>query len=199
MFIAVDGIDGAGKTTLAFLLKDYLEDLAPVVTKEPTIDSPYAPQIEKLVSERRLTCQEEIALFHNDRLWHLEHRIYPALQKGHLVICDRYVDSTLAFQCDSPKDADELYTVFEPDILVPDVTFILQCPVDIGLSRLRQREGSNLSQFETVETLEHAKTIYDSRRGPNYHFIDASHSVQSTFDWAVAELRARSLLATRSC
>jgi dTMP kinase len=128
--------------------------------------------------------------FHKDRLNHLETEIKPALAELRLVICDRYVDSTLAFQAKSPADADKLYQSFSHEILTPDVTFILDCAVEIGLSRIKKAR-SRFSAFEDMETLERARAIYQTRTGAHYAHIDASHSADHTYAQVCAELRRR--------
>jgi thymidylate kinase len=100
---------------------------------------------------------------------------------GRTVISDRYVDSTLAFQGETPDEAEKLYELFKPEILIPDITFILKCPVDIGLKRIARDRGS-VTKFEDIETLEKARVIYESRTGSNYVFLDASGSVANTFN-----------------
>ncbi|MSO70764.1 MAG: dTMP kinase [Alphaproteobacteria bacterium] len=190
MFIVIDGIDGAGKTTLANLLAELLKNRRPLVTKEPTNESEWGKRLRDSARLGRLPRDVEIEYFHKDRLAHLERTIRPALLEGRVVIADRYVDSTLAFQASSPSDADKLYGQLAPEILIPDVTFLLDCPVDFGLARIKRRKGK-LTQFEKPETLKRAKQIYDSRRGDHYVHINASGSVENTLEQAKRVLRDR--------
>ena len=190
MFIAVDGIDGAGKTTLVRRLKKSFADLDPLVTKEPTDKSEWGKALRDSAVRGRMPRDQEIEFFHKDRVHHLDTEIRPALAAGRLVICDRYVDSTLAFQGESPADAERLYSSFAKDIAIPAVTFILDCPVRTGLSRIRNAR-SRLSTFEDTNTLERAYEIYKSRRGSHYVHIDASKSIQHTFQQVCTSLKAR--------
>src|SRR5262249_886960 len=107
VFIAVDGIDGAGKTTLVRRPASKLADLKQVVTKEPTDNSEWGRALRHSASRGRMPRAREIEYFHKDRVHHLLTLIKPALAEGRFVICDRYVDSTLAFQGKSPADADK--------------------------------------------------------------------------------------------
>lgn len=190
MFIAVDGIDGSGKTTLVSRLAALLSPLNPLVTKEPTDRSKWGQRLREATLKGRLPVELELEYFHRDRVWHIDNVIAPALREGRPVLCDRYVDSTLAFQTSTSAEADNLYESFVDEILVPDLTLILDCPVEIGLERIRKRNGG-LSQFETVATLSTAKRIYDSREGKNYRHIDASRSADETFLQAVDYIKER--------
>jgi dTMP kinase len=193
MFIAVDGIDGAGKTTLVGQLADRFRSAGTtvVVTKEPTSESPWGQALKASADNGRLPREQEIEFFHKDRLHHIANIIQPALDAGHTVICDRYIDSTLAFQAVDILDADKLYAKFAPEILVPDVTFILKCTVEIGLERIRRRNQGSLSTFENKETLLKARSIYESRRGPNYEFLEATGTIEATYFQAIRALKRR--------
>ena len=188
MFLAIDGIDGAGKTTLVNHLAVLLQSLSPVITKEPTKNSKWGQRLRRAAIEGRLPLQQEIEYFHKDRLNHIENVIAPALDQGHPVITDRYVDSTLAFQASDPEEADRMYEGFLPEILVPDVTFILTCQVSVGLERILSRDHGSLTQYETPSTLETAKLIYESRHGENYAQLDASGDAEYTFEQAIKVL-----------
>src|SRR5690242_967775 len=155
MFIAVDGIDGAGKTTLVRQLVSRLKAFDPLSTKEPTDQSHWGQRLRAAAQTGRLPRDKEIKYFHRDRVHHIQSVIRPALEAGRTVICDRYVDSTLAFQTDSPVQADELYEQFASEILTPDITFILDCTVEIGLDRIR-RSRLAFTEYERREVLERA-------------------------------------------
>ena len=179
MFIAVDGIDGAGKTTLIAQFAAALRSRRPLVTKEPTNESPWAGQIRDSALKKRRSKNDELALFHHDRLWHIAHVIKPALLDERIVLCDRYVDSTLAFQADDEQEANKLYQTLEKEILIPNLTIILDCPVEIGLARI-EKGRDRFTTYETIETLKKARRIYRSRQGPNYVHIDGSQSAETT-------------------
>ncbi len=191
MFLAVDGIDGAGKTTLVQKLGRLFKKINPVLTKEPTVDSEWGHKLREAAAEGRLPRKKEIKLFHYDRLEHIRNVIRPAIENGRLVITDRYVDSTLAFQADTPEQAENLYKKFLPHIIVPDLTLILCCSVEEGLQRIRARDGGKLTHFETLETLEKAQVIYESRRGDKYVHLDATGTVQDLLLEALQVLRER--------
>ena len=81
MFLAIDGIDGAGKTTLVNHLAVLLQSLSPVITKEPTKNSKWGQRLRRAAIEGRLPLQQEIEYFHKDRLNHIENVIAPALDQ----------------------------------------------------------------------------------------------------------------------
>lgn len=196
VFIAVDGIDGAGKTTLVSQLARLLDAFDPLVTKEPTDQSHWGQTLREAAQNGRLPRDKEIEYFHRDRLHHIDTVILPALQKGRAVITDRYVDSLLAFQTDSPEEASELYERMLPEILVPDITFILDCPVEKGLDRIARGRPA-FSQYEKREVLERASRIYESRTGENYAHLNASGTIENTlrqaFNILVVRLRSKRL------
>lgn len=193
MFIAVDGIDGSGKTTLVRHLVELFHCWDPYVTKEPTDNSKWGRILRDSAQKGRLSRELELDYFCKDRQLHIKNEILPALGDEKVVITDRYVDSTLAFQCSSPDEADELYEDLVSEILVPDITFILDCTVEIGLARIKKRDGDKLSAFETQRTLETAKSIYESRNAGHYEHLDATKSSENTFHQAIEAIQRRSL------
>ncbi len=190
MLIVIDGIDGAGKTTLAETLAQFLVSQDPLLEKEPTENSEWGRRLKESAELGRLSRADELEYFHKDRLHHLSTVVTPALQSGRIVIMDRYVDSTLAYQSSSPEEAESLYQTFLPEIVVPDITLILDCPAELGLKRIADsRNGS--STFEVKDTLKLAQQIYHSRQGANYVHIDARGSKEDTLSSAVEVLRSR--------
>lgn len=194
MFVVIEGIDGTGKSTLArdlgrALAKDVGDDHV-LVTREPTTDSPWGKRLREAASKGRLSRTKEIEYFHKDRLHHLDTVIKPALTAGKIVICDRYVDSFLAYQTASPAAADELYTRLGPELLEPDLVLLLILPVETALKRIGSSR-SGRSQFELAETLERASAIYASRSGKRYQRLDASGPPEAVLEAALQEIRVR--------
>lgn len=139
MFITFEGPDGSGKTTQIGLLADALRRLGHdvVTTREPG-GTPVAEEIRALVLRGRMAPEAETLLFLAARAEHVRHLILPALERGALVICDRFTDSTLAYQgYGLGLGADRLRPLCEFAALglVPDVTFLLVLPVETALER----------------------------------------------------------------
>ena len=173
MFVVIEGIDGSGKSTLAKALAERLGAGRVVLTREPTDQSTWGRRLREAAIKGRLNREDEIEHFHRDRVHHLEALIRPALKAGKIVITDRYVDSTLAYQATDLADADKLFARMAPELDVPDLVIVLDLPVETALQRIGKGRGEK-TQFELKETLERAKAFYDSRNGARYHHLDAT-------------------------
>jgi dTMP kinase len=150
IFISLEGGEGAGKTTQAQLLRQRLERLGHkvVVTREPG-GTPLSEEIRRIIlrpsaaprpnsSSSDLPPEAELLLFLAARAQLVAEVIRPALERGEIVVCDRYSDSTLAYQgygrgldLEAVKAADRLAT----GGLRPDLSVLLDLPVDVGLAR----------------------------------------------------------------
>lgn len=151
MFITLEGIDGSGKSTQGRLLADKLRAAGHqvVLTREPG-GSPGAEEIRRLLVEGepgRWTPETELLLFTAARLDHVQRTIRPALRGGNIVISDRYMDSTRAYQgADSLRDrVDQLHEMIIG--LVPDLTLIFDLDPAVGFSRAGAR-GDTEDRFE---------------------------------------------------
>lgn len=175
LLIAVEGIDGAGKTTLARTLAESMRGKGvPVVfSKEPT-NGPWGTQLRKSASEGRLSPDEEVRLLLLDRRQHVDELVRPALEAGKVVILDRYFPSMVAYQGAHGLSASSLLlqNAFAPD---PDVTLLLDVEPVVGLARIRAR-GDEPNLFETQENLAKCRSIFLNMKLPSRHVIDASRT-----------------------
>lgn len=153
LFITFEGIDGSGKSTQARLLHQALSEAGRdvILTREPG-GSPGAEEIRSLVLEGdpdRWSAETEILLFTAARRDHLERVINPALNKGQIVICDRFADSTRMYQGLSRGDlrglVDELHTLMIGR--EPDLTILIDMDPSLGLNRALSRQGTE-ERFE---------------------------------------------------
>lgn len=156
MFISFEGIDGSGKTTQAERLVAALRRAAVLVihTHEPggTRLGQHLRQVLLDARETPLTVRAEILLFAADRAEHVETVIRPALAAGKVVICDRFADSTRAYQGSGRQvsaDVIEQSLQLATQGLEPDLTFLLDLPVEEAVKRLRQR-GTPAHRFEAA-------------------------------------------------
>lgn len=153
LFITFEGPDGSGKTTQARLLAEYLRARGYVVvlTREPGGTAIGEQVREVILSTRNRTMRNEteVLLFSAARAQIVAEVIRPALAAGKIVVCDRYADSTLAYQgygLGLDLDALRAITRFATGGLMPDLTFLVDVPVEIGLARRRRGETNRLDQ-----------------------------------------------------
>lgn len=154
-FLSFEGIDGSGKSTQARLLAASLRDMGQSValTREPG-GSPGAEEIRRLVLEgdpARWSAETEILLFTAARRDHMEKTIRPALDRGDVVITDRFADSTRMYQGISRGDltatVDQLHALMIG--LEPDLTLLIDIDPALGLSRAVARSGPE-QRFEDM-------------------------------------------------
>ena len=190
-FIVFEGLDGSGQSTQAKLLKEFFErqGRGVIATKEPTSASDAGREIIEVLKKRKTadpkTLQE---LFVEDRRAHLENLILPALEKGDIVIGDRYAMSTMAF---SAIACDEGWLIeINKDFLWPDMTFVLQVRPEVSLGRIHKR-GKPEELFETMEKLTNVSTQYKNLipRFKNCFGIDGERSIEEVHErvWKEAQ------------
>lgn len=169
LFFSFEGIDGSSKSTQVQLLSEWMtkRSIAHILTKEPGSN-----HIEECVKIRELLLNPkydlannaELLLFLADRAQHVTKLIKPALAEGKHVICDRYADSTRVYQCARglSRSKVDMLIDFATDGLKPDLTFILDIPVEIGLKRARAK-----SAYKDGDRMESAGTKFheDVRHG----------------------------------
>ena len=155
MFLTVEGIEGAGKSTFIGLLEDALtrRGVDFLHTREPG-GCALGRQIRPLLldASQKVAARAELFLFLADRAQHVADTIRPALEAGRWVVCDRYADSTIAYQgYGRGMDPEELQKLnaYATDGLWPDITFLLDLPAEIGLGRAQARNyREGLTQSE---------------------------------------------------
>lgn len=176
MFISFEGIEGSGKSTAQRLLAEHLQGLGydPLLTREPG-GCALGRSLRPILLDARtrgLSSRAELYLFLADRAQHVAEVIRPALEAGQTVLCDRYADSTLAYQgYGRSLDPEHLRRINDMATggLMPDLTLLLDLPVHCGLERagLRNREeGTVLSEgrfdAESLEFHERVRQGYRS-------------------------------------
>ncbi|MEM0149949.1 MAG: dTMP kinase [Candidatus Micrarchaeaceae archaeon] len=151
MFIAFEGIDGSGKTTQIALLHKYLEheNIDNVMTSEPT-EGPIGRMIKHIIrKEKQFDVAALQLLFTADRSYHVEHFIRKWDMEGKLILCDRYIFSTLAFGGASGLDKPWLFEI-NKNFPMPDITIVLDISPRLAMERVHSR---------MKEYLENAKLI----------------------------------------
>jgi dTMP kinase len=166
MFITFEGGEGCGKSTHAKMLKEFLEasQKEVLLTKEPG-GSAFGIKIRELLlnNEESPEPLSEIFLFAADRVEHVEKVIKPALSAGKIVICDRYVDSTIAYQLWGrrlPEDLVRYVNWVSSRGLMPDLTFLLDVKIEEGLKRVKARGDENRFEKEILAFHERVREKY---------------------------------------
>ena len=173
--IAFEGIDGSGKSTHSSLLKEYFVSIgrSVVVAHEPTA-GPWGQKLRESGTKGRLSPEDELEYFLNDRRQHVEELIAPSLTAGKVVILDRYYFSTMAYQGARGFDPNEIRLKNEAFAPVPDLLFIMDLDVDNALARIGAR-GDIANEFEKRENLERCREIFLSLKDePFVRVIDSS-------------------------
>ncbi len=177
MLIVLEGIDGTGKSTQAKRLAEHFRQLGKTVTlsREPT-DGPWGTLLRNSAEKGRLSPDEELQAFYNDRRQHVEELIKPALTAGHIVILDRYYFSMMAYQGARGFDPAQIRRENETFAPVPDLLLILDLDVDTALTRIGSR-GDTANEFEQRSNLARCREIFLSLvNEPFAKVIDANHS-----------------------
>jgi dTMP kinase len=190
LFITVEGGEGSGKTSLLSHLSKWLSlsKIPFLLTREPggTALGEMVRAIFLDPSNKAMTPLTELLLMLAARVEHVSSVVDPALSKGIAVLCDRYVDSTIAYQAygrgEDPKKVWSLATQIVP--LLPDVTFYLNVPVSVGFERVSKRQQERRDRMEGEEEQFHENVrngfLTLARQDPKRIFvIDASQDEAS--------------------
>lgn len=172
--VAIEGVDGAGKTTqlarLAAALRARGREV--VTTKEPT-DGPIGRRIRATARTGRLPAEQELALFLEDRRAHVEGLIAPALARGAVVLVDRYFYSTAAYQGARGLDPADILRRNEAFAPVPDLVLLLEVDPEVGLARVRGRDGAE-NLFERLDDLRACDRVFRALARPEIVRIAAA-------------------------
>lgn len=175
LFIVIEGIDGTGKSTQAKRLGEWFESQGRevVISREPT-DGPWGRKLRESAATGRLSPQDELQYFLNDRRQHVEEKILPALAEGKVVILDRYYFSTMAYQGARGFDPGTIRSMNEAFAPVPDLLLILDLDVETAHQRIGHR-GDSANEFEKKESLERCREIFLSLKHETFVRVIDSH------------------------
>jgi dTMP kinase len=178
LFITFEGIDGCGKSTQLTIFEAMLKErgISPLITKEPggTRIGEAIREILLDVDNTQLTPLTELFLYEADRAQHVSEVIKPALEAGKWVICDRYYDATTVYQGVVLQENEALIEQLNLEAcfhITPDVTFLLDCPVEVGLRRIegRRRDETGKDRFESKTLDFHTRIRYGYLALANKH------------------------------
>jgi dTMP kinase len=171
-FITLEGIEGAGKSTQIAVVASWLQDrgIPFLVTREPG-GSPLAERIRTVLldpASAGMAGDTELLLMFAARAEHLAQRICPALETGTWVVCDRFTDATYAYQ-GGGRGVDParigLLEDFVQGALRPDLTLLLDLPVEQGLARAGRRSAPDRFESEAESFFARVRAVYLERAG----------------------------------
>ncbi len=193
-FITFEGGEGSGKSTV---MKDVATRLTKegyklVLTREPG-GTPIAEEIRNVILDKANTKMDprtEALLYAASRRQHLVEKIWPALERGEIVLCDRYLDSSLAYQGGARGlGVDEVLSInmFATEGEYPDLTLLFDLEPEEGLKRIEKNKGREVNRLD-LEKLEFHKKVRDNfhalakKYSTRYVVIDASKPLNEVED-----------------
>ena len=166
-FITFEGIEGCGKTTQIKLLNEYLQGkgFKTILTREPggTTIGDKIRQILLDPANKKMHPLTELLLYGASRAQHVEELIRPALSEGKIVLCDRYSDSTTAYQGAARRVDKKILASLDAIAtsgLVPDITIVVDVAPTVGLSRVAGRGAPDRFEQETLAFHERVRQGY---------------------------------------
>ncbi|KON85895.1 thymidylate kinase [Sporosarcina globispora] len=201
MFITVEGPEGAGKTTIIDMLASNLaeEGYQVLQTREPG-GIEIAEQIRSVILDKNNTKMDprtEALLYAAARRQHLVEKVKPAIDKGSIVLCDRFIDSSLAYQGYARGlGIDEVYSInsFAIEGMMPELTLYFDIQPEAGLERINQHKGREVNRLDLEKLDFHLKVregymklmeLYPER----IYKVDASKPLEEVYQQAESKLK----------
>ncbi len=196
MFITFEGIDGSGKTTQINRLANYFNNLKKptLVTSEPVKYNDMTEAIYNIIkqnSDSTPIC--DLLLIYTLRNLHVENIIKPAIKQGKTIICDRYIDSSIAYyarEIDKYQEALEAVLMLHKisaDNLMPDFTFLFDLPADLASKRIAKRKGIDKFDNMEVDKMEQIRQVFLTNASSEIGFsrtliLDGTKTEEAIFD-----------------
>lgn len=160
IFITFEGIDGVGKSSILQAIYSWLQEKKQnkkvLLAQEPTCSFMGDFAKELVFEYKNLPLDYQSYLFLADRIYHLQKKIIPALKQGKIVLCDRYHDSTIAYQGEKKGKKEFFFAMYNNFIMKPDLTLLFDAKLDICQERLKKRKKKNT--FDEKDALEYIQT-----------------------------------------
>ncbi len=200
MFISFEGTEGVGKTTLIQKLHQHFQQkgIDVVLTREPG-GTPLAEQIRSLLlsvnHDEKMANDTELLLMYAARAQHLENVIIPALNAGKVVLCDRFSDSSFAYQCAGRGLSPEKLQLLNKNFVskMPDITFWLDAPIELGMTRARERGALDRFEQEKVSFFEKVRSGFEhiqQNEPQRMKRLDATQLPEKVFTDALSHLQS---------
>ena len=201
LFVTIEGVEGCGKTTIGKLIVEKLmsDGYEVIYTREPG-GIEIAEQIRQVildVNNTNMDPRTEALLYAASRRQHLIEKIVPAIKNNKIIICDRFVDSSLAYQGHARGlGIDNVYEInkFAIDTLMPDLTLLFDLDPKLGLERisankLREVNRLDLEQLDFHTLVREGFLIINDREPNRVKKVDASKTVEEVFNDAYALIK----------
>jgi dTMP kinase len=187
-FITIEGTEGVGKTTNIEFIMQWLNDngISFINTREPG-GTPLAEEIRQVLlsnREERVCSKAELLMMFAGRAQHIDQVIEPQLAQGNWVLCDRFTDATYAYQGAGREMGNDLIKSLETMVqgdMRPDLTLVLDVPVELGLERAGKRSEPDRFELEKTDFFNRVRQAYLSMATNNperYKIIDASQTLE---------------------
>ncbi len=184
-FITVEGIEGVGKSTNIRFIQDWLElhNIPYIQTREPG-GTDLGEKLRAMLLHGGDVCDDaELLMMFASRAQHISEKIKPALEAGTWVICDRFTDSTYAYQGGGRQLNVENIQQLEQMVhagLQPNVTLLLDAPVEVGRARAAKRGAADRIEAEDLDFFNRVRTMFLTRAKEfkRYKVIDAAQSLE---------------------
>ncbi|MCK4101422.1 dTMP kinase [Acinetobacter radioresistens] len=198
MFISFEGTEGVGKTTLIREIYAHYEQKGAgiILTREPG-GTPLAEQIRALLlsvsHDEKMSDNTELLLMYAARAQHLQQIILPALQAGKTVLCDRFTDASFAYQCAGRGLNENKLAVLNQSFVsrMPDITLWLDAPVELGMSRARERGALDRFEQEKVSFFEKVRAGYTrlwQQHPERIKRLDATQAPEKVLEQALEQI-----------
>ncbi|MFB6284424.1 MAG: dTMP kinase [Halobacteria archaeon] len=180
MLVTIEGIDGAGKSTVVEAMEERFPDFR--YTREPT-DTWTGEAVERSVASEEAVPLRDLFLFTADHVNHLRGTVEPAVESGEVVVCDRYIDSRVAYQAAATVDVLDMDTEGRIDWIAglhdgwsrfPDLTLLLDLDPEVAIDRMADA-GRGDVKFERLKFLREVRENYLSlaRNNDRFRIVDA--------------------------
>lgn len=191
MFIAFEGIDGSGKTTLSKKVAEWLKNSGKSVIHSREPREPY----RSIIFDPDTSDKEELLLFMADRARHIEKVIKPAINAGSIVITDRYILSSYAYQGFAKDNLDNCILIdtiqywISEEFSYPDLVFVLTLDPEVALARATDKNKFEHKGLEYYKKLNEFYSNYTANNFPNTYLIDASQPLEKVFSDIISILK----------
>lgn len=203
MFITFEGGEGSGKSTVADIIYKKLkeENLDIILTREPG-GVKIAEDIRNIILDKSNTNLDnrcEALLFAASRRQHLVEKVWPALKENKIVLCDRYIDSSLAYQGGGKNlGVDEVLEInlFATENTLPDLTILFDLEPSVGLARINKNKNREVNRLD-LESLNFYNKVRDTfldlskKYDKRFVVIDASKSLEEVVEETYKIIKAK--------